>query len=177
MEFMSSMTEAADAVGRVLNQRRNQGDCTGLGVDGCLGLLFSKLVCAIDGREWVQEYACQDGAGGGGGAGGEGEAETQSARAAVEPVFTRASGMAALLRRSLLSHRSDAPYHSVRDGQGNGFDLFLHGVYSFDERNVDEYFATLRVVDIKSGATIGLAVGATGDYVYLGAIDSFKALR
>jgi len=50
-------------------------------------------------------------------------------------------------------------------------------VYAFDERIPGEYFATLRVVDLRTGATKGLALGAVGEYVYLGEIDAFKALR
>ncbi len=168
MEFMSGMTQAADAVGRIFSQRRQESDCTGLGVDGCIGLLAHQLMCAIDGREWVQKYACGEGDGDGGG-----EAEAQSG----QPVFTHQAGLAAGLKRSLLSHSGDAPYYVMRDGAGNGFDFFLHGVYAFDERNAGEYFATLRVVDVQSGATKGFAVGAVGEYVYLGPIDAFKALR
>lgn len=176
MEFMSSMTAAADAVGQHLNQRRQQSDCSGLGVDGCIGLLATKVMCAIDGREWVQKYACAE-AGGGGGGGGEGEGEAEAQSGQVQLVYTRQSGLVAGLRRSLLSHSSDAPYYSLRDGNGNGFDFFLHGVYAFDERNAGEYFATLRVVDVQTGAMTGFALGAVGEYVYLGPIDTFKALR
>jgi hypothetical protein len=168
MEFMSGMTAAADAVGRIFNQRRQESDCSGLGVEGCIGLLATKVMCAIDGREWVQEYACAEGD-------GEGEAETQSGSA--QPAVTAQPGFGESLRRSLLSHRSDGPYHVMRDGKGNGYDFFLHGVYAFDERIPGEYFATLRVVDLRTGATKGLALGAVGEYVYLGEIDAFKALR
>lgn len=174
MEFMSGMTQAADAIGRIFNQKREESDCSGLGVDGCLGLLATTVMCAIDGREWVQTYACAEGDGDGDGDGG-GEATAQSGQAEV--AFTRQSGLVAGLRRSLLSHSSDAPYHSLRDGKGNGFDFFLHGVYAFDERNTNEFFATLRVVDVRSGAMMGFSLGAVGEYVYLGPIGTFKALR
>lgn len=126
------------------------------------------------GREWVQTYACAEGDGDGDGDGG-GEATAQSGQAEV--AFTRQSGLVAGLRRSLLSHSSDAPYYSLRDGKGNGFDFFLHGVYAFDERNTNEFFATLRVVDVRSGAMMGFSLGAVGVYVYLGPIDTFEALR
>jgi hypothetical protein len=79
------VSDAADAVGNELNRRRREGDCTGLGPDGCMGLLLSQLMCLVDDRDWVQQLACMDppppisggapgdapGGGAGGGAGGD----------------------------------------------------------------------------------------------------------
>lgn len=172
LEFMSGMTEAADAVGQVFNQRRRESDCSGLGVDGCLGLLLHKLMCVVDGRDWVQDLCAADGGGD-----GEGDAETQANARDGQPVFARRSGLPEALRDSLLKHRGDRPLHTIRDGKGNGFDFFLHGVFAFDESDSDEYFALLRAVDVRSGSRTGVVLGAVGDYLYAGTIDAFKARR
>lgn len=54
----SRMIETADLVGKNLNRRRQTGDCSSLGPRNCLGLMIIQLMCAIDDRDWVQQYAC-----------------------------------------------------------------------------------------------------------------------
>jgi len=50
-------TEAADAVGDEIGDRLDTMDCTGLGPEGCLGLVLLKVMCIVDGRDIVK-IAC-----------------------------------------------------------------------------------------------------------------------
>ena len=63
--FMDGMTQAADAVGKALQDY----ECKG-GYD-CLGVALRDLMCAIDGRE-IAQMACGGGGGDGGGGAGDG---------------------------------------------------------------------------------------------------------
>ena len=165
MQFMDGMTAAADAVGRLFNNREKSGDCSGLGPEGCLGLVLHKVMCAIDNREWVQEYACADEA-------SEGEASTTSA-----PVYTASRATASWLLSTMVAHKSDRPFQTIKLGDVGGFDFFLRGVFSFDERNQGEYFGILEAVDSTTGRSTQLMLGAVSDHVYAGHIDFFKARR
>lgn len=168
MQFMDGMTAAADAVGRLLNNREKSGDCTGLGPDGCLGLVLHKVMCAIDGREWVQEYACA--------AAGDGDAEGQPSTTSA-PVYAANRETASWLLRTMLAHKSDRPFKTIKLGDVGGIDFFLLGVYAFNESNQSEYFGVLEAVDSTTGSRTPVVLGAVSDRVYAGHLDSFKARR
>ncbi len=156
--FMDGMTDAADAVGRALQDY----ECKG-GLD-CLGVAMRDLMCAIDGRE-IAQIACGGGGGGGdgGGSGGgdgdgakpddpgstgneaPGDAPAQPDSSATTQVQTgtlalrlqgyRANGLRTMVQRARVGSalRMDVP----------GMRFTLKGKFARNPENPTEFFAVV----------------------------------
>ena len=185
---MGLTTSDADAIGNELNRRRREGDCTGLGPDGCMGLALNQLMCLIDNRDWVQQYACIDppppisgGSPGGGGTGpgdgGDGGAGTpappggDAPAPAPEPdpeatIFVTHPELGRWLRASALRAGREAPLLTVKYGDRGGVDYLVAGVFEWNSGDASEYFVVLRAVDVTTRRHLHVVVGTAGRSVY-----------
>ena len=179
----------ADAVGNELNRRRREGDCTGLGPDGCMGLILSQLMCLVDDRDWVQQVACMDppppisggapGGGAGGGAGGDAGGGDAGAPApggdapapAPEPdpeatIFVTHPELNRWLRANALRSGRETPLLTVKYGDRGGVDFHVAGLFEWRATDPSEYFVVLRAVDLTTRRHIHVVVGGAGRSVY-----------
>lgn len=191
---MSAMEDAASAVGSELVRRRESGDCTGIGPEGCLGVMLSQLMCLIDGRDWVQQYACASGpvetppAGGGGGGGGGGAtppAETPAPPAGGEPapkpepepealVAVSATGIGRWLRAELDRTNAGERLAQVRIGEHATLDLIVWGRYERRRADPNRFFAVLRAIDSIDRRERFIVVGVAGDLIYVGDVERLR---
>ncbi len=179
----------ADAVGNELNRRRREGDCTGLGPDGCMILVLTQLMCLVDDRDWVQQVACMDppppisggapGGGAGGGAGGDAGGGDAGAPApggdapapAPEPdpeatIFVTHPELNRWLRANALRSGRETPLLTVKYGDRGGVDFLVAGVFEWSAADASEYFVVLRAVDVTTRRHIHVVVGGAGRSVY-----------
>ena len=193
---LSYIEDAASDVGSDLVRRRETGDCTGLGPEGCLGVLLNQLMCAIDGRDWVQQYACAPGpvesppaggGGAGGGAGGGGAAppaetpapppsekpdsdeDTEALAAAVAP------GIGRWLREALDDAAAGERLARVPIGDRANLELVVWGRYERERGNVSAFFAIVRAIDSVDGRQRLIIIGVRGDLVYVGDVERLRA--
>lgn len=197
LSFSQETTDAVDAIGKDLIRRRESGDCTGLGPEGCLGVIMAQLMCAIDGRE-IAQIACGEGAGGGGdggsggsggsGAGGETPGEGGGGQAPDAPKDTadvttqnlNATSFASnprfnpWVRDRLSKLRPNEPLVSLR-GEGGVVRITRVSQYEVDPDNPREYFAILKAEHVRSKHTTYALLAGNGDLVF--AQDATRYLR
>jgi hypothetical protein len=177
----------ADAIGNELNRRRREGDCTGLGPDGCMALALNQLMCLIDNRDWVQQYACADppppisgGAPGGGGGGDPGDGGAGSPAApggdapapAPEPdpeatIFVQHPELHRWLRGAALRSDRETPVVSTKYGSRGGVDYLVAGAFEWNAADAAEFFVVLRAVDATTRRHVFVVVGGSGRQVYV----------
>jgi len=174
----------ADAIGNELNRRRREGDCTGLGPDGCMALALNQLMCLIDNRDWVQQYACADppppisGGAPGGGGGGDGGAGTPAAPGgdapapAPEPdpeatIFVQHPELHRWLRGAALRSDRATPVVSTKYGSRGGVDYLVAGAFEWNAADAAEFFVVLRAVDATTRRHVFVVVGGSGRHVYV----------
>lgn len=185
------LTDAdADAIGNELNRRRREGDCTGLGPDGCMALALTQLMCLVDHRDWVQQYACADppppisgGSPGGGGTGtgpgdgGDGGAGTPTPPVgdapAPEPepdpeatIFVTHPELNRWLRANALRSGGERPLVTIKYGDRGGVEFLVAGVFEWNPADASEYFVALRAVDVTSRRHVYVIVGSAGRSMY-----------
>ncbi len=172
MSLWDAMVASADRWGSDQREREEKGDCSGLGLQGCLGLAFMIGWCYVDWRDWVQEYAC-----------GDGDAEAESAKGMdgpntnAAPVFIGAPELIPALRDHLTRSSQTQPLHSLKLGDRGSIDFYLQGLFTTDERNTGEYAAYVVAVDSLTGTQVDMLLGATGGAVYAGPLAGFTARR
>ncbi len=188
---LDPLTAAADAVGKEINDRLESGDCTGLGLEGCLGLFLTKLMCAIDGRDWVQE-ACggggggddggngggDDGGDGGGDDGGDGEETTNTSDNTESSTTSETNTSTApliVVDSYALNHKLREAYESLPAGKAftslklnreTWMQAYRYGQYETDKYNETEYFAIVELVEPRTGKWHRIILGGWHNYVY-----------
>jgi hypothetical protein len=197
LEFV---TDTVDVIGGDMNYRRHNWDCTGLGPEGCLGLMMVILMCQIDGREWVQQYACAapaepppaGGGGGGGGAGAPGDggdgapgdggdgapppADAPGGPADVDPdaeplLVVQNPDLNRWVRGALERTRAGSSLTRVRIGDRGTLEAFVWGVYEIDRGDAGEYFAVVRLVDSVDRRELRVVLGGLGRTVFVGELS------
>ncbi|MBX3142744.1 MAG: hypothetical protein KF813_03225 [Trueperaceae bacterium] len=172
MSLWDAMVGAADVAGTDQRQREKEGDCSGLGLEGCIGLAFMIGWCYIDWRDWVQEHACN-----------YDDLEAPASKGSsgpntdAAPILVGAPELIPALRDHLTRSSQTRPLHSLKLGDRGSIDFYLQGLFTTDERNTREYAAYVVAVDSLTGTQVDMLFGAANGSLYAGPLAGFAARR